>query len=173
MIVENRGRDILPFIEILRKIHDLKYKAICKIHSKKSVYRSDGDDIRDDLLKSLLGSQEDIGNIVNLFENDMTLGLVVPSDYLIKHSDHNMTFDQEIVHWIAKKINIDFQYSVFPAGSMFWFRQASLSRLLILNGSLFPPEEGLADGTIAHGVERVFSVAAAGIGYRTLALPSN
>ncbi|MCX8509913.1 MAG: glycoside hydrolase family 99-like domain-containing protein, partial [Rhodobacteraceae bacterium] len=45
-LVENRGRDIRPFLAILRRLRPLGYKAVCKIHSKKSTYRADGEKLR-------------------------------------------------------------------------------------------------------------------------------
>ncbi|EKT4458615.1 glycoside hydrolase family 99-like domain-containing protein [Pseudomonas putida] len=165
-LVENRGRDILPFIETLRAIHGFNYSAICKIHSKRSAYRDDGDQLRNELYESLLGSTASIKKIISQFTDDPLQGLLVPEKYLIKHTPHNMTYDTEIVQSLANIMNIDFKYSTFPAGSMFWFRQASLSRILYLGTSNFDVEEGLADGTNAHGIERMFCLIAEGIGYK-------
>jgi lipopolysaccharide biosynthesis protein len=81
-----------------------------------------------------------------------------------------MTFDTKIVESLSAHMGITFKYSSFPAGSMFWFRQSALSRLLLLDGSMFSPEEGLADGTTAHGVERLFSIIASEIGYKTISI---
>lgn len=170
ILVENRGRDILPFIETLRTIHDFKYDAICKIHTKRSEYRKDGKKIRDELFNSLLGSKDIINSIVSHFMCEPSLGLAVPERYLISHTDHNMTFDTEIVDSLASILNVKFQFSSFPAGSMYWFRQSALSRLLLLDGTFFAPEEGLADGTTAHGVERLICTAAEEIGYKVIVI---
>jgi len=155
-LVENRGRDILPFVHILEGIIDLGYTAVCKIHSKRSVYRSDGDNIRDEIFDALMGSKEKVEEILSRFKNNARLGLVAPKNYLIKHTDHNMTFDKEIVLRLATHLNIDFRYDTFPAGCMFWFSPKSLERLLAIDASFFEIESGLADGTSAHAVERIF-----------------
>ena len=155
-LVENRGRDILPFIHMLGVIKNLGYTAVCKIHSKRSVYRSDGDNIRDEIFEALMGSQEQVEEILSRFKNNAQLGMVAPKNYLIEHNDHNMTFDKDVVHKISAQMKLDFRYGVFPAGSMFWFSPKSLESLLAIDDSFFEIESGLADGTCAHAVERMF-----------------
>jgi len=157
LLVENRGRDIFPFIRILKSIIDLGYVTVCKIHSKRSLYRNDGEVIRSELFQSLLGSREIIRSFIADFENDDKLGMIVPKKYLLEHNDINMTYDREIVRNLSKFLGIRFKYDVFPAGSMFWFKPESLKELLRLySGSEFDIESGLADGTTAHGIERLF-----------------
>lgn len=165
-LVENRGRDILPFIDTLREIIDLGYSAVCKIHTKRSLYRSDGDEICAEQFASLLGSEGTVDDILERFLADQMLGLVVPGRYLIEHTDHNMTYDHVVVSDICRVMDLDFKYSVFPAGSMFWFRPKALESLLRLDSQHFPLEAGLADGTPAHAVERVFALAANDLGFR-------
>ncbi|MGY2137200.1 glycoside hydrolase family 99-like domain-containing protein [Pseudomonas reactans] len=154
-LVENRGRDVLPFLKILKSIKDLGYVAVCKIHSKRSVYRDDGDKIRDDLLESLLGSEKVVSDIIDRFNRQKNLGAIVPGKYLIPHTDHNMTYSGTIVSELSSKLGLDFTYGKFIAGSMFWFRPKALEALLSIEDSLFEVEEGLADGTLAHGIERI------------------
>jgi lipopolysaccharide biosynthesis protein/SAM-dependent methyltransferase len=157
-LVENRGRDILPFIRMLNLIKDLDYTAVCKIHSKRSIYRSDGDTIREEILDSLIGSKEQIEDILSRFRNKSQLGMVVPGKYLCPHNDHNMTFDKEAVQRVANHLKINFEYDIFPAGSMFWFSIKGMGPLLNLNDAFFEIESGLVDGTCAHAVERLFCV---------------
>ena len=154
-IVENRGRDIRPFINLYKEIKDFRYKAICKIHSKKSEYRADGNDIRNELFDSLIGSEETISKILNTLKNDQRCGLITTGKYLIPHTDKNMTYDGQLVHELSEILNIEFKYSKFPAGSMYWFKPEALSGIEKIEDSLFEPEEGLADGTLAHAVERI------------------
>jgi len=164
-LVENRGRDVLPFIETLREIHGFGYLAICKIHSKRSDYRIDGSKIRSILYESLLGAGSRLSAVVRRLNDNEKLGIIAPERFLIPHTEKNMTFDGELVNSICNSMNIEFRWSDFPAGSMFWFRQAALDRLLLLDSTMFEVEKGLADGTTAHAVERIFTVAARSIGY--------
>lgn len=155
-LVENRGRDVLPFIRMLRIINNFGYIAICKIHSKRSIYRADGDEIRNDIFKELIGSAYKVNEILSYFKNNSKIGMIVPKKYLISHTNHNMLFDIKIVESISQFLKIKFQYSVFPAGSMFWFSPKSLDLLLKLDDTFFDIELGLADGTSAHAIERLF-----------------
>lgn len=157
-LVENRGRDILPFIEMYDFIKSFDYKYICKIHSKKSSYRDDGDLIRNELYNSFLGSEDIITKIINYFESDKELGIVCNDKYLVEHTEHNMTYNKKTISKLAGILNLSFKYSSFPAGSMFWFRPSALEGIEKINSQYFDVEQGLADGTTAHGVERLFNL---------------
>ncbi|MDD3476761.1 MAG: glycoside hydrolase family 99-like domain-containing protein [Sulfurimonas sp.] len=155
-LLENRGRDILPFLEVYKNIKELDYHYVCKIHSKKSEYRTDGAKIRNEIYDSLLGTQEIVDNIINVFQSDSTFGLITNRKYLIQHTEHNMTYDQEIVDDLCELLKIDFEYTTFPAGSMFWFKPNALNGIDKIENKYFQVEEGLADGTVAHSIERLF-----------------
>jgi lipopolysaccharide biosynthesis protein len=155
-LVENRGRDILPFIRLLKLISTMGYLAVCKIHSKRSVYRGDGDAIRDEIFEALLGSEQHVGATLSRFKSNEQLGMLVPQKYLVPHTDHNMTFDHEVVGRASRHMGMNFEYGVFPAGSMFWFSPHSLTPLLEVEDGFFEIESGLADGTTAHAIERLF-----------------
>jgi len=172
-LFENRGRDILPFIKMLSKVRGLGYRYICKVHTKKSLYRKDGDDLRESLYNSLLGNPSNVGNILSMFSRDEKLGIACPDQFLLQHNDHNMTHDHVVVKEVSDILNIKFKYSVFPAGSMFWFRPEALNSLCVLDESIFPPEEGLADGTPAHAIERLFAIIAENAGFHTKRLNNN
>lgn len=168
--VENRGRDILPFLQIYGEVAALGYRGICKVHTKRSVYRDDGDSIRDDLMEVLLGSREKIKANLALLDSAPDVGIIAPSAYLLAHTDHNMTYNHNVVHNVCREMKVAFRYSQFPAGSMFWFKPQAMKPLLKLKPALFGVEKGLADGTHAHAVERTFCVAAEAEGYRTLGI---
>lgn len=155
-LVENRGRDVLPFIETYKKLINMDYKYVCKMHSKKSEYRIDGEEIRSDLYSSLLGGREIIDNIFSYFEQeDNKYGLVVPKKYIVFHNEKNMRYNQDIVDALSVMLGLKFDFFVFPAGSMFWFMPEALSGIELVQSNIFQPEEGLADGTISHGFERI------------------
>lgn len=154
-MVDNRGRDILPFIDIYRDIKNFKYKAVCKIHSKKSQYRNDGKEIRNELYEGLLGNYNIINNILEIFKFEQKVGLITNSKYLINHTEHNMRYDKDIVDNLSELMTINFQYDIFPAGSMFWFNPKALNGIEKIQNNYFLPEEGLADGTVSHAVERL------------------
>ena len=43
---DNRGRDIRPFIKVLSSIYSEGFGNICKLHTKKSLHREDGQNWR-------------------------------------------------------------------------------------------------------------------------------
>ena len=155
VLTENRGRDILPFLRMYRHILEQEYDAVCKVHAKKSVYRSDGAVIRNELLDSLIGSHEIVDRIISKFDSDEELGLLSKNKYLIRHTDKNMTFDKDIATQLSELMGFEFSMRDFPAGSMYWFRPKALEGLEQIKDSWFGQEEGLADGTVAHAIERV------------------
>lgn len=159
-LYENRGRDILPFIQLLKEIEPLNYNCVCKIHSKKSIYRQDGAEIRGEILDALVGDPEKVEAVVRRFENDTQIGIIAPKKYLIPHTDHNMTYCHGVVASLCADLEIDFNYQDFPAGSMFWFRPAAIRQLSMLKPEQFALESGFADGTLPHAVERIFCVLA-------------
>ncbi|MFC6842195.1 rhamnan synthesis F family protein [Xanthomonas theicola] len=79
----NIGRDVGPFISLLNTGLLDRYDAVCKIHSKKSVYHDGGGEWRDELMKSLLGSSLDVLRILRAFTDNPACGIVGPeSAYL-------------------------------------------------------------------------------------------
>jgi tetratricopeptide (TPR) repeat protein/lipopolysaccharide biosynthesis protein/LPS sulfotransferase NodH len=168
LLVENRGRDILPFIDVFRMIKPMNYKFCCKIHSKRSLHRVDGDDFRRNILKSLFQTKEEwIANLQNRFDANARMGLLVPSQQLLEFDDKNMESNIHLCKELCEFMNIDFSHSLFPAGSMFWFRPKCLEPLLKIDSSFFDIESGLCDGTVPHAIERLFCIVAQSLGYET------
>ena len=163
MLVENRGRDILPFLEVLRVIAPLGYRAVCKIHGKKTLYRQDGDHLRDTLYEEVLGSA---AAVRAAFAETPNLGLVLPKRAILDHDENNMPSNHKGVTRLAKVMGVPFQPFVFPAGSMFWFRPEALQAMCAIEAREFDIELGLSDGTFAHAVERYFALTAAFHGYQ-------
>ncbi len=155
-IVENRGRDILPFIKTYAQIRGFKYQSVCKIHLKKSLYRTDGSKIRDRLYEALIGGENNLLKIIEKFKTDETLGCLVETNSLVKHTSKNMRHNRENVIAVASNLGFRFVPSSFPAGSMFWFRPDALARIEKVKPEWFEIERGLSDGTIAHAIERLF-----------------
>ncbi|THF54002.1 glycoside hydrolase family 99-like domain-containing protein [Allorhizobium terrae] len=150
-LVDNRGRDIRPFLHVFRKIEALGYSAICKIHGKASTYRTDGDELRTNSLRALLTE-----HCMNKMISTNELGLLAPSASLIDHNDKNMLWNGHHTPLLIEELGLENWRGKFPAGSMFWFRPQALSPLLMISENRFDVERGLADGTISHAIERLF-----------------
>lgn len=159
--VPNWGRDILPFLHVMKKIRHAGYKYILKIHSKKSKHISkiDATYWLKSTLNSLLYSDKSINNILKKIDNNVKI--IGPSDFAVR-----MTFngDQNLKYNISKyynkssskKIIKNIKDYIFGAGTMFWASVDSfdgiLSRHLVADD--FELERGQLWNTLSHFIER-------------------
>jgi lipopolysaccharide biosynthesis protein len=159
-LVDNRGRDIRPFLRVLKKIKGLGYTAVCKVHGKASAYRIDGDELRRSAFSALVD-----GANIDCFAENPRLGMLVPPESLVEHSEKNLTYSGVLTQALAQELGLSQWRGVFPAGSMFWFRPDALAPLTKLGVDDFDIERGLADGTRAHAIERLFCAVCKSTGY--------
>ncbi|MBE0436104.1 MAG: hypothetical protein IBX56_09900, partial [Methylomicrobium sp.] len=158
--LENRGRDILPFIQMLKDILPLEYKYLLKIHSKKSVHRKDGDRWRNHLINSLIGSPKRVEQSLSLLDDKAGIVVAKGNKLLLKDwIGSNENFLKAFAKKIGFKYRDDFY---FPAGSMFWARPEILKPLITeVDQLLFDIEQDQIDGTKAHAIERAFGMVCA------------
>ncbi len=164
MMLENRGRDIRPFLKIYPLLVERGYETACKIHTKKTEYRNDGDAIRKRLLDALL--KTDIEEITREFSRDEKLGMIVPRGSLVDLSKRQRHISNH--YWLDKllrkigRADLIGSYNFdFSAGSMFWFRVASLKGLMdkeLIDPEQFEVEAGQTDGCLQHAIERVMGL---------------
>jgi hypothetical protein len=170
-ILLNQGRDILPFVSVLNA-HALDgYYLVCKIHTKKSPHRFDGSYWRRKLVFGVLGSAENIKDILRGFNADPQLGMVVANGEIYE-GDKGWLGNRSRCEELATTLGLalsDYP-SRFACGSIFWCRGNALKPLkeLSLTAASFEPETGSVDGTLAHAIERLFSIFAMSEGYRVM-----
>ncbi|UHD46899.1 hypothetical protein LUX29_06805 [Aureimonas altamirensis] len=169
----NQGRDILPFLRALAA--EPEFDIGLKLHTKKSPQRGDGDRWRTDILNSLLPDQTGTRRIVRKLAEDPRVGCVAPDRFClpvepwILENGDAMRRAMEAIAPAAPEAYMDGAY--FAAGSMFWFRRNALTALASERlFSVFEPEMKQLDGTIAHGLERLFPVEARRQGFLTMPL---
>jgi lipopolysaccharide biosynthesis protein len=173
--VENRGRDILPFLRALAEIDN--FEIGLKLHTKKSPQREDGAQWRAEVLNSLLPSPMAVDAIVSRMRADRRIGLVTPAGFCLSVKPW-ILLNASGMHLIMSALGSELAESLlddvfFAAGSMFWFRRSALAALADRKLSeLFEAEEGQLDGTIAHAMERLFPVEVRRQGYVSLAVPA-
>lgn len=80
IVSENRGRDMGGFIQLIQQMDLDQYDVFCKVHTKKSFHRQDGDVWRRDLLQSVLG-EEVIRPVLDLFMADESIGVIGSQKY--------------------------------------------------------------------------------------------
>ena len=174
-VFENRGRDILPFLHVANQLLDEGVTTVLKLHSKRSTHRKDGEIWRRELLDKLL-APERASHILAAFSADATLGLIHAEGHL-QPLDYYWGANQSNVDYLTRRLGISapqIEHDSFVAGSMFWLRPAALRLLLDahLEVTEFDAETGQLDGTLAHAIERVFSLAAAAAGFKTASAAS-
>ena len=162
LLVENQGRDIMPFIKQMKSNYK-QYKYICHIHSKKSLTVPEiGLLWRNYLFNNLLGNINITSEILNDFETNRKLGFIFPETFygIIQHF---FILTKETEYWLKKLSYILFdKYKIgklidFPAGNMFWSKTKAIFQIFIYDLSLyFPDEKGQINDTIMHGIERIW-----------------
>jgi lipopolysaccharide biosynthesis protein len=169
--VPNRGRDIGPFLALAKKVDNDGIEIICKVHTKRSAHRSNGEEWRRDLFEKVLGTGSYPQLIISALRDNPAIGLIIPQGHAISVR-HFWGANEQRVLDLAEKIGYQRPLSnfAFPAGSMFWMRTDALRPILDLGLSFgdFEEEAGQYDGTLAHAVERLLPIAARIRGYRTV-----
>ena len=164
----NHGRDVLPFLHLADRLLNEGATWVLKLHTKRSLHRGDGDHWRREMVDSLLAPQRAHG-IVAAFKQQPRLGLVAPEGH-IQPLNFYWGANEGLVRSLATRMGIpmpDPDHATFASGSMFWLRLDALRPLLdlhLLPGE-FDSEAGQVDGTLAHAIERVFSLATVAGGY--------
>lgn len=160
-MTENRGRDVLPFLQIINIIGLDNYKYICKMHTKKTGDSPLGNVWRKLLYFDLIGSNTTVTDILNSFEINQDIGIITGKNTIL--DSHRYTYgNTQKLDFLAKKTNIIYNdYYLFPAGTMFWIRPeliAPIAKLFDNSELIFEDEEGQADNTMAHAIERFFGI---------------
>jgi len=163
---ENRGRDILPFLRIFDIVFPLNYKYICKIHSKKSIHRQDGDKWRQSLIKGLIGTPETIKSNIHRLDSNDSVGIIVPKGNVFAYKDWIGSNNDMVEAFAAKNRIKPIADFTFPSGSMFWFKPVVFKQLYRnIDYNEFKTENGQLDGTMAHSIERIFGLLCHANGY--------
>src|SRR5271166_288679 len=175
--MENRARDVRPFLTLLERGRLDRYRYVCKVHGEKS---SDGGRKshmgalwRRRLLFDLLAAPNLARAVVDTFEDDPTIGMISPRGFRLPNATYSedlcWSVNRPMVLELAQKMGVpadQFRLDFF-GGTMFWVRPEALQPLRDLRlASAFPEEKGLLDGGLEHAVERLFGAAVVAAGYR-------
>ena len=165
-IVENRGRDIAPWIIEFANIQH-NYDLFCHLHTKKSLHNYELKEWAEYLIDNLISEKASKSILTNFVLND-DVSMIFPPIYyqipiFIANPDKN---DDNNISKLLEKLNINFTPDaeisnfVFPAGTMLWYRPKILKPLFDLNFKYedFPKEPIPVTGTLAHAIERVIGI---------------
>jgi len=167
-VCPNRGMDIGPFFTVINFLLDknLPYKLILKIHSNKSEITSGieaGTQLSTRLLNGILGSPTKVSQIISIFDNYNSIGMIAPKQFLMELPPRDrMTgcnLNTQYVDYFFSKLNIKERSLQFFESSMFWVKAE-----IILNAfrncriyqSEFEPGF-LSDGSKAHAIGHIFA----------------
>jgi lipopolysaccharide biosynthesis protein len=155
--VENRGRDMLPFFDLLRKLDVPDDTPILKIHGKRSLYSPLGTKWRRDLFAGLLPSAAATTQALDAFRRNPRLGMLGPSGSYTSNLDYWGGNRKQVADLINRAVDKEIvnEDLGFFAGSMFWIRALCARKLLpLVSSENFESEANQRDGTFAHALER-------------------
>ena len=170
-VYENRGRDLGPFIQLLREGRLDAWPLICKLHGKRSGAEGPralfGEVWRRTNVADLIGSASQVEKILRRFEVAPQMGMIgsprfrLPNEFIQHRSAWGENRDATLA--LAARMGLaprDFRLDFF-AGTMFWIRREALAPLRALDLALtdFPDENGALDGEFQHALERALGAA--------------
>lgn len=159
----NHGRDILPFLHLAQSGVLQRYKAVCKLHTKRSPHRADGAQWRQALVSGVLGDPLTTKRALDAFLSDQRAGLWVADGHLIAGAQWwgpNKRRAQDLLDRFGMDPKEQADQLEFAAGSIYWIKDAALAAYAALPVAAadFEPEMGQVDGTTAHALERVLGL---------------
>jgi hypothetical protein len=177
-VVDNRGRDVRPFLLLLEDGAFEPFDLVCKIHGKKSIGNGRiaifGDIVRRATFLDLIATDAQELKIVRMFHDDPQIGLVGPRRFRAVSAGEArrdlLGRNRRAAVAIADRMGSAIKEEAFDffEGTMFWARPQALAplRRLRLSEDFAAPEAGLGDGALEHAVERLFNHAARAAGFR-------
>lgn len=169
VIVPNRGRDILPFMELFAEGGAAGEDEVwCHLHQKKSLASSRSGDVwRTFMMRILLGDEQEISTAIDFIGKD-GIGLVAPFDpYFVPWNA-----SRELLPRFEERLSgpLPDNPLLLPVGNMFWIRRSVVLAMRELFGQNYPwPNEPIPnDGTEFHLIERLWPALVAQIGLNSI-----
>lgn len=173
---QNRGRDMSSlFITFRDVLLSGRYDYMCRVHSKKSPQNehNNGRLFKQHMYDNLLFAPGYIANILRLFEEHPTLGMVFPPVVQIGFPTlgHSWFTNREPAEELAEELGIETRFDrstpLAPNGTMYWFRPDALRDFTAREWDWtdYSAEPGHTDGGLAHVQERLLAYAAMNAGY--------
>lgn len=173
VVESNTGRDVSAFLitcaDVLRDEH---FDLVVKLHTKRSPQdaRPAADWFRRHLFENLLHSPGYASNVLRLFVRHPEIGMVMPPAVHLGYRTlgnawyRNKRPAAALCAELGITVPLDYATPLAPLGSMFIARPAAL-RTLVDAGFDFRDFEGdYADGSLAHVLERLFSLSSLNAG---------
>jgi lipopolysaccharide biosynthesis protein len=171
-VVENRGRDIAPMLELALRL-DGDFDYLLHLHTKRSPHVGFGDAWRRHLVRHIGGHREVALAACRLLAEDRRIALLYPENYFRIRRFVEWGNETRIIELLAA---LGFRSTAlpviarFPAGSMGWYSRDLLMTVATrFTPDSFEAEHGQLDLTLAHVLERAFPLIAAAMDRRVVA----
>ena len=168
--VPNKGRDILPFLTLINSGALDGYRALAKLHTKKSPHRDDGDQWRRHLISGILPETGLAARLEAFLADPEAAFWVADGQHYTGQEWWGSNLER--TRQILARIEVTMPEGVlsFPAGSIYWIKplMVQLLKSLQLNADHFETETAQVDGTLAHAIERVLGFLAMAAGQDVL-----
>ena len=172
--IPNRGYDVGPFVYILSLIDIDEYDFILKIHTKsnrKSKFCINGKEYenygwRDELVSQLIGSKDIFMNNMKTLQSNDKIGMI-GSKNLMRNSYNNKN-NFLMRNKLLESFGFKIEDTEFVAGTMFIIRSPILKLIKDKKFKIFDFNESAKTGdvgTLAHGMEAIFSAIVKNSGY--------
>jgi lipopolysaccharide biosynthesis protein len=167
-IVPNRGRDVLPFMHLGRRLSELGYEQMLKLHTKKSPHLSDGSDWFSQILNCLLPNEQSVSEIIDSLSKQP--GMIGANGHYVSMTEY-AGYSEEKIKSIIQRLYGEKQANAiltgignvgFFASTMFWISSKAINPVLKMHflPDDFEAEKGQIDGTTAHALERTLTAVA-------------
>lgn len=156
VLVENRGRDFLPFMTTIQLGFLDNADFVLKIHTKKSLHleSSQGRHWRQSLLFGLVPSTRQVANLITDMSSRSDVAWACPDEWIAGNESWGR--NKANVRRLLARLNLRRpRRLIFPAGSMFWMSNELIQAFKELNVTAddFVGDEEL-DGSLGHSLER-------------------
>lgn len=156
LLMPNHGRDVFPWVYLINAGLLAPYRAVCKLHTKRSPHLDDGEKWRRSLLEGVLPGPGGAAEL-ETFLGSADSGLLVSHGQRLLGPRWWGANQARVTELLARcDIQPDPQRLEFAAGSIFWVKAEVVRAIarLELSASDFEPEQGGTDGSTAHAFER-------------------
>lgn len=181
VVEQNRGRDMSSlFITFRDVILSGRYEVALRLHSKRTPQVSPrvADEFRTHLFENLAASPGYISNLLDKFEAESDIGLLMPPLIHIGFATlghswfNNRAGVQELADRMGLDVPLDNATPVAPNGTMYWFRTKALRRMFEWPWAWedYNKEPHHVDGGLAHVQERLIGYCVQSAGYRVVSV---
>lgn len=179
VVEQNRGRDMSSLFITFREVAlSGRYKVALRLHSKRTpqVSRQVGEGFKEHLFENLAASRGYIANILDRFEAEPDVGMIMPPVMHIGFGTlghawfNNFQMLAEVAEKMGLRVPYDAETPLAPLGTMYWFKPDALYNMFSWpwSWSDYNPEPRHIDGGLAHVQERLLCYACIDRGYRVL-----